>query len=342
MPPANPGYDWARATEVGNVKLLKYMINHGIDKNCTDTDGQSLLTLTIKSGKAEAVRYLLDIGVTVPKHDLQSDFELCKKCGKNALLIDSNFFRICVLDPRARAIRMDNPEIVEVLIDHGNQSCISFNALALAVRLSSVKVVEYLLNTYRYPINCKYIWADSERSYKTLISEHNKKHSIGIAKILLAHGADPNTQTCGDSPLIEVICHRHEEFIALYIRNGVSVNFKSTALPFEASVFYNRLFATEMLLVSGCSCSMFSWGDPYEKLSNIESDVVELMKKWNVHENKVIPLKMQCRRMILNHLSSQADQKITKLPLPPSIITYLTIPELNDILDACRKSTGNQ
>ena len=76
-------YDWTTAAKVGSVELLKCMINHGIDMNCTDKDGRSLLTWTIRSGKAEAVRYLLDIGVTVPKYDPKPKFQRCAKCGKN-------------------------------------------------------------------------------------------------------------------------------------------------------------------------------------------------------------------------------------------------------------------
>ena len=335
-------YDWARAAEVGSVELLKCMINLGIDKDFTDTDGQSFLTWTIRSGEAEAVRYLLDIEVTVPKYDPKSKVKLCEKCKNNKLLLDSNFFSKCV--DGASAIRMDIPEIVEMIVEHGGQSCVSFNALALAVRFSSVNVIEYLLNKYRYPLNCEYIWTDLGSRYQTLLMEFNENHIIHIVKLLLAHGADPNKQTCGKSPLGKPLIHHHEEVLALFIRNGVNINFESITLPFETSVTCSRIFTTEMLLVSGCSRGMYSRGNSYEipPNSRIKSEVMDLLRKWNIHENKVVPLKMQCRRMILHHLSPQADKKITKLPLPPSVITYLSIPELDDILDACRKSTGNQ
>ena len=334
-------YDWTTAAKVGSVELLKCMINHGIDMNCTDKDGRSLLTWTIRSGKAEAVRYLLDIGVTVPKYDPKPKFQRCAKCGKNKRLLDSNFFSKCVDHPCARAIRMNIPEIVEMLIEHGGQTCSSFNALALAVRTFSVNVVKYLLNTYRYPINCEYIWTDSDGIYKTLISEKYKQ--LCIAKVLLAHGADLNTQMCGSNHLTRALCNHHDEFIALYIRNGVNINNnKSNPPPVESAILLDRLFATEMLLISGCSRGFLNLLDCCVNMTKIKPDMKDLMEKWNVHENNVVPLKMQCRKMILNHLSPQVDKKISKLPLPPGVITYLTIPELDDILDACRKSTRNQ
>ena len=112
-------YDWAGAAQMGRVDILKCMLNHGIDKDCTTKNGRSLLTWTILSGKPEAVRYLLGIGVTVPQYDPKSKFEQCEKCGKNTLLLDDNFFSKFVDDPCARVIRMDIPEIVEMLVEHG-------------------------------------------------------------------------------------------------------------------------------------------------------------------------------------------------------------------------------
>ena len=87
-----------------------------------------------------------------------------------------------------------------------------------------------------------------------------------------------------------------------------------------------------MLLLSGCSCGVFSFGNNKYK-DDLKPSIKDLMKKWNVHENNVIPLKMQCRRAILIHLAPPADKKINELPLPPCLTTYLSIPELDDILE---------
>ena len=350
--PNEKAYEWARAGSVGSVELLKCMLNHGIDKNCTDRHGVSLLTWAVKSGKVEAVRYLLDIGVTVTTYTSKPELQLCNECGQNQLLLNVKLFGRRVDDSCTEAIKLDMPEMVEMLVEHGGQSYNNFNTLALAVRECSVKVVDYLLNKYRYPLNIGYIWENSfSHRYRTLITEVTepacrlKEKSISMAKLLLAHGADPN-KICGEcspSPLITAICQSHEEIIAQFIRNGVDINFRShdnhpygKMLPFEVSVRNDLLLVTEMLLVSGCSCGVFSLSDNHESNNYIGSDVQDLMKKWNVHENNVIPLKQQCRRAILNYLSPQADEKITKLPLPPSLITYLSIPELDDILDACK------
>ena len=338
-------FEWARAAKVGSVELLKCMFNNGIDKDYTDAFGRSLLTWTIWSGKAEVVRYLLNMGATVPKHTSKPKFTFCKKCEKNRLELTLRYFNERHDDPCVAAIEMDIPEIVEMLVvDHGGQSCNSFTALAHAVRLSNVNVVEYLLNKNRYDINNEYVWRDRRRrGYRTLLTESiDNEDGLRMAKILLTHGADLDKTICRDngtsSALFTAISRWKPEFIALFIRNGVNVNLRSfdnsdgKLLPFEFSVRYNRRYITEMLLLSGCSCGVFSFGNNKYK-DDLKPSIKDLMKKWNVHENNVIPLKMQCRRAILIHLAPPADKKINELPLPLCLTTYLSIPELDDILE---------
>ena len=62
-----------------------------------------------------------------------------------------------------------------------------------------------------------------------------------------------------------------------------------------------------------------------------------LMMNWKVQENNVKPLKQQCRRLILKHLSPRASKMIEKLPLPQCLIKYLSVPELDDIMFEFRK-----
>ena len=344
---------WAMVARMGNVKLIKCMLNHGIDKDSKDQCGCSLLTHVVSSGNVEAVRYLLDLGVTVTSYTPEVKLVPCEGCGTNLLSLDGpSTYMKEGYDPCLRAARMDKPEIVQMLVEHGSQSCQSVNALVHAVRRSSVSVVEYLLNKYTYPLNVEYSFTRPvHRSGQTLLKGPFYGNTVKIIKLLLDHGADPNMRICKEkvsSFLLAAIQRRYEEVIALYIRSGVDVNFRSfhwhygMVLPFEASVLLDRLYATEMLLVSGCSYGRFSLDNNQKMKYNIKSDLKDLMKNWNVDENNAKPLKQQCRRMILNHLSPQADKKIMKMSLPFSLVNYLSIPELDDILTACRNSTRNQ
>ena len=130
------------------------------------------------------------------------------------------------------------------------------------------------------------------------------------------------------------------EVVARMIRS--ELQYRSYHNMTVTSVLCGNSCAAEMLLVTGCACGVFSLDYDQRINVNIKSKLNCLMKKWHVHENNVTPLQTQCRRAILSHLSPQAEKKIGNLPLPPILITYLRIPELDDIIELYRKSSKNQ
>ena len=69
------------------------------------------------------------------------------------------------------------------------------------------------------------------------------------------------------------------------------------------------------------------------RIRNTGREMQEILMKWNVHKNNVLPLKQRCRMVILNHLCPQGYKKITELPLPRQLIKYLSIPELDDSVE---------
>ena len=352
------GYVWPLVARLGNVELLKCLFNRGIDQDSTDQSGLSVLWWVVYSGNIEAVRYLLDIGVNIPNYAPKVHETQCERCQKDRLVIeyrnDNNRFnegRSTLLvalneefrDPSIKAIRDNKWEIVKLLDEHGIQSCSSFYALRHAVILGSVNVVSYLLNKYRYPLNIEYIIKDSDESRGpyTLLTVRGQ-WLPQITKLLLDHGADPAKPICSatsSNAIMTAICDGNLEKFSLYIRSGVDINFRSydgtniKSLPFETSVRCGRQSVAKMLLVSGCSCGVFSLRNNHKFKVNIKPDLEVLMKEWKVQKNNVTPLQQRCRCVILNHLSPRADMKIGKLPLPGLIIKFLSIPELDAILD---------
>ena len=104
--------------------------------------------------------------------------------------------------------------------------------------------------------------------------------------------------------------------------------------PFEAAIWIGHIYAAQMFLVTGCSRGEISLNKNFKvDYGIISSEIETLMKEWNVHINNVLPLQQKCRMVILNHLCPQADKKITRLSLPPLLIKYLSIPELDDIIE---------
>ena len=326
-------YVWALIAGLGNVELLKCMFDRGIDKDSIDQNGVSVLEHVLDSGNIEAVRYLLELGVAIPTYAPRVREKQCKQCKENKLII-KDCHKQEDRDPCMRAICEDELELVKLLDEYGSESCKSFIALRCAVILGHEDVVSYLLNNYTYPLNIEYITKDFSKKTFTLLTEPGPWRTDKIIKLLLDHGADPDKQICSKrsaSAMMTAIVDGNLKIIAQYIRSGVNINVRSydhfrKVFPFEASVVRGNYKVAEMLLISGSCRGVFS-----SFKANPNSRLGKLLKEWNGYDNKVTPLRLRCRSAILNYLSPRADMKIEKLPLPPCLIKFLIIPELDNI-----------
>ena len=351
-------YVWSLIAKLGNVQLLKYMFNHGIDKDSTDKNGVSILWHVVDSGNVEAVRYLLDLGVFIPSYAKDVRKTKCMQCKYSALVIDADHIWEIdqYLDPCLRAIYCDKLEIVKLLDEGGSQSCKCFNTLRRAVILCRMDVVYYLLNKYRYPLNMEYVEKLSQckcmKGFTLLTDPHIAAHKgsdlFRVIKLLLDHGADPAMAMCSSTSangFMTAIHYGQWGVLAQYIRSGVNINCRSyhcelgRVLPFEASILHGYKNIAEMLIISGCSCGVYSIADNDIFMNYLRAPLDKLMKDWNVQENNVKPPQQRCRSVILNHLSPQADMKIKKLPLPGLLIKFLNFPELDHIKDRYRAET---
>ena len=333
----NDLYIWKSIAEKGNVELLKCMFTHSIDKDFIDRDGVSVLEDAVKSGHTEAVRYLLDIGVTIPTYLLKVLDTRCKQCKKKQLIIDG-YNKYTDPDLCMRAIHDNKLDIVKFLDEYGSQTCKSFTALRCAVTCGNEDVVSYLLNKYTYPVNIEYILHGYLLRTYTLLAEPFTKCTSNITRMLLDHGADPAKPMCSASStngLMRAIGDGRLDIMAQYIRSGIDINVRSyydfyeKRSPLEASYDSNNPNAAEMLFISGSFRGMIN--TPMFK-ERPNSRLFKLLKEWNVYDNNVIPLKQRCRCVILNHLCPRADLKIGKLPLPRCLIKFLNIPELDNLV----------
>ena len=330
---SNGLYVWALIAREGNAELLKCMINRGFDKNSTDQNGLSVLWWVVSSGNIKAVRYLLDQRVALPSHKQEVREAQCQWC-KEIRLVDSRcsiqkdyYSKQDNRDPCMIAIRDNNLAIVKLLDEHGSQCCTSVAALRCAVKYRHTGVVSYLLNTHTYCLNVE------EGTYV----ENFLTHPFFYCTDLLCYEeVSPATHLCAATSVDTRTCYKSLEVIAQCIRRGVNINIKSLDFahqkfvsPFEASVLNNRYYVSVLLLISWCSRGVFST----HKLKDMHKPKLErLMKEWNVYDDNVTPLQLRCRNVILTHLSPRADKKIGKLPLPPCLIKFLSIPELDDIV----------
>ena len=309
------------AAEVGNMHCFGKLIEKGAEIDCADKNGYTLCRLAAYGGNVEMLKYLLE------------DIDIYKNS------IHKKGLRLLY-----GAVCSGNFEALRYLLKLGVKirSCITKECVGACI---DCRITAYW-HTVNNQTRTNSQWTSC---YQFLLITVCQIGSVKMVKLLLEHGVDPNINMCEaelPSTINVAIFNQHVEVIACFIRGGVNVNTRSyhasmgMMLPFEVAVYLNHINAAEMLLVTGCSHGVLSLDRNNHKLKyNINSKMRNLLKKWNVHNNAVLPLQQRCRMVILNHLSPQADKKITELPLPLVLIKYLSISELDDIIKIIETQT---
>ena len=329
----------------GGIDVMKYLKDKGTDMNTTSRDGLSAFYRAVHKNNIKAVHYLLQLGVLMTNHSmtryekLREDEKACNCCTAYRIHLE---YMQNLSDPCALVIRQDQVNVVRLMEEHGCQEYQSLYAVRYALMNDRFKVADYLLGNHKHLLNQYYTFGDLlERCpFRTLLTDACREWSVKAILLLLKHGADPNKKSCvAKSPTAMHIAIRagHSKILSYFIRTGVNINTRSydpehdSLLPFEASVLYSNLLAVQILLVSGCSCGVFSLNIWHNIKDDINPEIRKLMMDWEVQKNNAIPLQKLCRMSILNHLCPGAEKKIAELPLPPFLITYLGIPELDDV-----------
>ena len=338
---------WTTAARAGSLEVLKYLIEEqGFHWNSFQKTGCSVLYWTVVSGNTEAIRFLLNQGITTTTYIPQKCVKPCDVCTCSTHLVFNVTDEGTGYDPVLGSIDFNMQDIIGVMERSGCQLYQHTAPLMYAVQNGMTEVVNYLLTNYKYLINFNYNLTHRRIDNSTLLTAACRTKSTKMIKLLLEHGSDPNicnTPEKGHSTLMVAIIVRHVEIIARFIRGGLNVNTRvvcparGIVLPFEAAVWKEHIYAAEMLLVSGCSRGVQSLYNNQDVNPDMEPEMKKLLKEWNVHKNNVLPLQQKCRMVILNHLSPQADQKIPELPLPQPLIKYLGIPELDDIIETFKR-----
>ena len=325
------------AAAVGNNYCFSKLIDKGARHDRADDCGRSVMYWAVVSGNILTIHYLLQKGVTVENFREVPHENIGHLCGINT----GSSVDMLKTDPYMKAVWMDRPDVVQLIDEYRSQTFQYFAYLRCAVMGSSREVLKYLLSKHKYPLNHEYVVGDDghgEKCYKTLLVDACTR-SVELVRLLLEHGADPNRNSGRNrypNAITTAIMEGQLDIVACLIRSGSNVNYRPwhndmQPSPFELSILCGNIYIAEMLLYSGCFCGVFSLDIKHNYKNNVKPDVVTLMKDWNVHKNNVIPLQKRCRMVIWNLMSPATEEKITKLPLPSILRTYLTIPELDDI-----------
>ena len=338
---------WFLAVSKASIDMLGFLLDLGIDKNCINSSGQNALYRAIFSGDITVIRYLLEAGVTITTKRKQPLYWVVTDLRTMNMQQHSLQWNACM-----PAISREMLDVVQLLEKYDQQTFQSIKTLQYAVSKRSLKIVNYLLSKYKYPLNMEYL--DEEGgTYYTIITEACHSRQLGMVTLLMEHGADPAKKNDNEEyqcAFLIAIDNGYNELVAHFIRSGVSLDCRlhdehyGDVLPFEYAVFRHNKQAAEMLLYAGSSCGIFYLIKSIITGINC-SDIINDLQKFHspelqklVGENNVRPLDQLCRKSILKHLCPGAVKKITELPLPLMIIRYLSVPEIDNVLDECKKN----
>ena len=162
-----------------SIDMLGYLLDLGINKNSTDSSGKNALYHAICSSDITVVQYLLEAGVKItskrePHWDQDETFFSWILVQQKSLQWNS-----CL-----QAISLEKLDVVQLLEKYDQQSFKSIEALQCAVRKSSLKMVNYLLSKYKYPLNMEYL-SEKWDTYHTILTEACKPHQLEMVEMVV-------------------------------------------------------------------------------------------------------------------------------------------------------------
>ena len=358
---------WLQTITEENFNMLGCLFDLGIIKEFTDSagSGRNVLHRAICVGNFTMIRFLLEAGAPIlTKRTRELRVPCCVRMTSYHMInVKQNSKQY---NPCLQAISLENLDVVQLLESYEQETFQSIEALKCAVRKKSLKMVNYFLGKYKYPLNTEYVdiregahmdyYADG---YHTIITEACQSRQLEMVALLMGYGADPFQKSVHkqyQSAFQIAINKNYNELVAHFIRSGVSLNCTlydehyGDVLPFEYAVIKDNKPAAEMLLHAGCSCGKFNLINTISRIIDINkvrcyvpTGPQKLMRELNVHENNVRPVHQLCRKWILNHLCPRADKKIFEVPLPPLVISkYLNMPEIDNVLNECKRDHVNR
>lgn len=177
--------------------------NKCVQIDTKDTNGEVLLIKACRSGRIDAIEFLLDIGVSIDARTRNGDTALMIACGENRL------------------------DIVKLLVERGAninaQGRCNQTALMYACEFKSKDIVEYLINNGA-DINTKTNHGSTALIYTFLTYAKNDKNNIEITKLLLESGADVNVRGEYGTALVYAVKYWNKDVVKMLLDHGANIN----------------------------------------------------------------------------------------------------------------------
>ncbi|KAL6628014.1 ankyrin repeat-containing domain protein [Neocallimastix sp. 'constans'] len=231
-------FDWnyssyvylVNACECGKISLVKYLIEHGLDINKENIQGQSLLFYACSGGNENLVKYLIEQkGADINKEDKYNGetilFNACSSGNENLVKyliehgLDINKENYLCETPLFNACFNENENIIKCLIEHG--AYINIMNDDGSTPLSIICMSENK-NLTKYVIE-QGINEDNEFLNEELFKAC-KYGNYHLVYYLIDYGVDLNMEEDGETPLSHVIRSKDEDLINYVIEHGIKEN----------------------------------------------------------------------------------------------------------------------
>ena len=184
------------AARRGDLKLLKFLVRHGVDPNLKNG---LALKLALEKNHIRASKFLIKQGVQIGHEILEKaspeslekmlriavslgDWELVQSLIAQGVNVNTGHG-----EPLILAINKNNLKLVQFLLNHGaDVNCRDGSPLCLAVRQNNLELVELLLK-HGADVNCR----DGGPLYLAVI-----QNNLKLVELLLKHGADARLAGC--------------------------------------------------------------------------------------------------------------------------------------------------
>ena len=340
---------------------LNYLLQKKAKINVQDNEGVTPLTMACKMGQPKILKQLLDFK-TVAKANPNLKDKFCRsplhwaaergeaECARAliAAKADLNAEDGDHETPFVRAIKQNRLDVLDVLIEAGCDRTdidgLNGTAMTMACMLGRNQVIQRLLAAGEDINEYGHIGV-------TPLTAAVFECQVNTVQMLLDNGADPDKPTRkGATPLVKASCYLREsdipkrhEVTKMLLRANADPNIRVTMAGVFTELTKGRNCPLSFAISAGCiSLAMMqliggSRITAYEVMEwanrsrdnfngdNIDEDMLPLYN-WAV---EVRPLKFLCRKLIRDLLGPMVQKKIHKLPLPPPVIWYMDLGELD-------------
>lgn len=227
----DPEFNLIRATEFGQLEVVKMLVERGVDADAETYEGVTPLMFASQNGDIEIMKYLMAHGANVNARPFNDVTPLIGAVRTGyydaaALLLDS----FALVDARdelsltslMHASAYNYPDIVELLIDRGagmeKGDWFGTKPLMMASFYNCIESADVLLDKGADPDG-----KDTNNFTPLMVAVQHRDYDM--AWLLLDRGADPKIQNAGGlHALAMAVMRKDEDMIELLLESGADIN----------------------------------------------------------------------------------------------------------------------